>query len=62
MNSFTNVFQGLVLLFNNLLPVIGCIKKVPVIACNKNHLVKKVYQEHMCRNFSFFAVGTFEGL
>ena len=45
MSSFTGVFQGLFLLFSNLLPVIRCIKKVPVIACNKNHFAKQVVSE-----------------
>ena len=64
MNTFTGVFQGHFLLFSNLLPVIKCIKKVPVIAYNRNFIQQnKLYQEHMCRNFCFFfADDTFEGL
>ena len=44
-NSFTDISEGLSLLFNNLVPVIRCSKKVPVIACNKNHLAKQVVSE-----------------
>ena len=63
MNSFTGVFQGLLSLFNNLLPVIKCIKKVPVIACNKNHSAKQVVSGTHVQEFFFsFADDTFEGL
>ena len=56
MSSFTGVFEGPFLLFNNLLPVIRCSKKVPVIACNKNHLAKQVVSETYVGILFFFVV------